>query len=173
MSTLTLALASLSTLALLPLPLHPRALAPLHPCPPLPVSPLPLVAAVDDDRYRHRQQSPSILRPVDDNDHQNSLDVISHQGQQLRSSLSAAAVNGCGSNGIFAAAVSAQLTTRTTRIHWTSFLIEGSNGGHRCLQRRLMAATAMASLPLQSTTTISAYQWLHPTATSVNDDHCQ
>jgi hypothetical protein len=51
---------------------------------------------------------------------------------------------------------SAQLTTTTTRIHWTLFLIEGGDGGHYRLQRRLMAAAAMASLPLPTMTTIGA-----------------
>ena len=79
MSTLTLALAHLSALALLPSPLRPRALAPLpdlclcHPCPLLPPSTTTTLAAVDD----HHQ----FFRTVDDNDHQNPLDVIFHLGR--------------------------------------------------------------------------------------------
>ena len=50
----------------LPLPFCPCLPSPSCPCPhapiwPLPVSPLPRVAANDDNRYRCRQQSPSIL----------------------------------------------------------------------------------------------------------------
>jgi hypothetical protein len=44
------------------------------------------------------------FRTVDDNNHQNPLNVISHQGRRWRSSSSAAAVDGCGSNGTFSAA---------------------------------------------------------------------
>ena len=43
---------------------------------------------------------------------------------------------------------SAQLTTTTNIIHWTSFLIKGGNGSHCRLQRRSMTVAAMASLAL-------------------------
>jgi hypothetical protein len=100
MSTLTLALTSLSALALLALPSRPCpafACVTLAPC------------------CRHQQQP--LLPPL-------TITINS----------------------------SAQLTTTTTRIHWLSFLIKGSDGSHRCLQRRSMAATAMASLLLPSMT---------------------
>ena len=63
------------------------------------------IAAIDN----HHQ----FLRTVDNKDHQNPLDVVSHQGWQCRSSLSAAAVDGCGSDGIFAAAVNNNDWNRT------------------------------------------------------------
>lgn len=100
---------------------------PLRPCPPLPVSPLALAAAVGDDRYCRCQQPPQFCRTVNDNNHQKPADIVHHWWRQCRSSSTAAAVNGCGGDGIFAAAVN-----------------------NHDLRHRL-----------------------HPTATSVDDDHCQ
>jgi hypothetical protein len=68
-------------------------------CHPRPSSP-PLTATAIATVNNHHQ----FFRTVDDNNHQNPLNAISHQGWQLRLLSSAAVVDDCGSNGIFAAA---------------------------------------------------------------------
>ena len=104
MPILALALMPLSALTLSPSPSCPChcALTPLsslclcHPCPSSPPSTTTAITPVNN----HHQ----FFCTVDDNNHENPLNVISHQGRQWRSSSSAAAVDGCGCNGTFAAA---------------------------------------------------------------------
>ena len=103
MSTHTLDLTPLCVLALAPLRPCPHTLPPLsglclcRPCPSLPPVTRTTIAAI----VNHHQ----FFCTVANNDHRNPFDGASHRGRQWRSLLSAAAVDGCGSGGIFATAI--------------------------------------------------------------------
>ena len=83
----------------------PSSLCLCHPCPLLPLSTTTAIAAVNN----HHQ----FFRTVEDKNHQNPLDIVSHQGRQWQSLSSAAAVDGCGSDGIFDAAINDNDRRRT------------------------------------------------------------
>jgi len=123
------------------------------------------IAAVND----HHQ----FFRTVDNND-QNPLDVVSHRGRRWQSSSSAAAVDGCGSDGIFAAAVNYTTWNRTVSSiplppPSMTTIVDDDHHCRRCYRpppQPTMAAIAVVNDDDRS-------RRLHPTITSIDDDRRQ
>jgi hypothetical protein len=119
-----------------------------------------------------RDKLHQFFRTVDNNDHQNPLDIVSHRGRRWRSSSSAAVVDRCSSDGIFAAAVNDNdrgYTVGSIPLPPLSMTTIVDKDRH-CRRRY--------RLPPQPTMTVIAMvndnDWsrrLHPTVASIDNNH--
>jgi hypothetical protein len=121
------------------------------------------IAAVND----HHQ----FFRTVEHKDHQNPLDVVSHRGRRWRSSSSAAAVDGCGSDGIFAAADNDNDRRRTVGSippPPSSMTTIVNEDRHRHCRYRPALQPKMTAIAVVNDDDRS--RRLHPTVASIDDD---
>ena len=109
-----------------------------------------------------------------DNDHQNPLEVISHRGRRWQSSLSAAAVDGCGSNGIFATAINDNNrppTVGSIPPPPPSMITIIDKDRH--FRRHYQPPTQPTMTAITMVNDNDWSRWLHPTVASIDDDRCQ